>query len=133
LRGYARSLARADFDCGHAQRQARVMSEADGAFDWRGASHGRSGARDEGRDCAPGEYPYTPATRSISEWIADGAIGRVREVHNWSSRPYWPQGVDRPKESQTPPQNLNWDLWVGPAPMRPYNKAYLPFVWRGWY
>jgi len=81
----------------------------------------------------PVNNPYTPATRSISDWIADGAIGRVREVHNWSSRPYWPQGIDRPKESQPAPQNLNWDLWVGPAPMRPYNKAYLPFVWRGWY
>jgi predicted dehydrogenase len=81
----------------------------------------------------PVNNPYTPATQAISEWIADGAIGRVREVHNWSSRPYWPQGIDRPTGEQPAPQNLNWDLWVGPAPMRPYNKAYLPFVWRGWY
>jgi predicted dehydrogenase len=81
----------------------------------------------------PVNNPYAPVTQTISEWIADGAIGRVREVHNWSSRPYWPQGVERPKESQPTPQNLNWDMWVGPAPMRPYNKAYLPFVWRGWY
>ncbi len=81
----------------------------------------------------PVNNPYTPATQTISEWIADGAIGRVREVHNWSSRPYWPQGVERPKEAMPVPNNLNWDMWVGPAPMRPYNKAYLPFVWRGWY
>jgi predicted dehydrogenase len=81
----------------------------------------------------PVNNPYTPASKTISEWIADGAIGRVREVHNWSSRPYWPQAVERPKEAESVPQNLNWDLWVGPAPMRPYNKAYLPFVWRGWY
>jgi predicted dehydrogenase len=81
----------------------------------------------------PVNNPYTPTTQTISEWIADGAIGRVREVHNWSSRPYWPQGIDRPPEAQPAPQNLNWDLWVGPAPMRPFNKAYLPFVWRGWY
>jgi predicted dehydrogenase len=77
--------------------------------------------------------PYSPATQTISQWLADGAIGRVREVHNWSSRPYWPQGVDRPKQPQPVPPHLNWDLWVGPAPMRPYHKAYLPFVWRGWY
>lgn len=77
--------------------------------------------------------PSSTSTRIISEWIADGAIGPVREVHNWSSRPYWPQGVDRPKEAQPAPSNLDWDLWLGPAPMRPYNKAYLPFVWRGWY
>jgi predicted dehydrogenase len=77
--------------------------------------------------------PSSQSTKMISEWLADGAIGRVREVHNWSSRPFWPQGVDRPKEEERVPSNLNWDLWVGPAPMRPYNKAYLPFVWRGWY
>ena len=81
----------------------------------------------------PVNNPYSSATQTIAEWVADGAIGRVREVHNWSSRPYWPQGVDRPKENQPVPENLNWDMWVGPAPTRPYNKAYLPFVWRGWY
>jgi len=81
----------------------------------------------------PVNNPYNANTQLISDWIADGAIGRVREVHNWSSRPYWPQAVERPKEAMPVPQHLNWDLWVGPAPMRPYNKAYLPFVWRGWY
>ncbi len=77
--------------------------------------------------------PSSEVTRVLSEWIADGAIGAVREVHNWSSRPYWPQGVDRPAETQTVPEGLDWDMWLGPAPARPYNKAYLPFVWRGWY
>ncbi len=77
--------------------------------------------------------PGTPQTRQIAGWIAAGAIGPVREVHNWSSRPYWPQGVDRPKDEQPVPAGLDWDFWLGPAPGRPYNKAYLPFVWRGWY
>ena len=77
--------------------------------------------------------PSTPQTRQIAAWIADGAIGTVREVHNWSGRPYWPQGVERPKQEQPVPANLDWDMWLGPAPVRPYNKAYLPFVWRGWY
>ncbi len=81
----------------------------------------------------PVNNPSSADTRLISEWIADGAIGRLREVHNWSSRPYWPQGVDRPKDTQPVPSGLDWDLWLGPAPWRPYNKAYLPFVWRGWY
>jgi predicted dehydrogenase len=76
--------------------------------------------------------PSTEATRLISGWLAGGAIGRVREVHNWSSRPYWPQGVERPQEAMPAPAGLDWDLWVGPAPWRPYHKAYLPFVWRGW-
>lgn len=77
--------------------------------------------------------PTTDNTKLIKSWINDGAIGRVREVHNWSSRPYWPQGVSRPAASQSVPDGLDWNLWLGPAPERPFNKAYLPFVWRGWF
>lgn len=77
--------------------------------------------------------PSSDSTRLISQWLADGAIGSVREVHNWSSRPFWPQGVDRPQEAQPVPDGLDWDLWLGPAPARPFHSAYLPFVWRGWY
>jgi len=72
------------------------------------------------------------ATRLLCEWIWDGAIGPVREVNNWSSRPFWPQGLERPKEAEAVPEGLDWDLWLGPAPERPFNHAYLPFVWRGW-
>ena len=72
------------------------------------------------------------STRQLCEWIWDGAIGPVREVKNWSSRPFWPQGVERPKETEPVPEGLDWDLWLGPAPQRPFNHAYLPFVWRGW-
>jgi predicted dehydrogenase len=72
------------------------------------------------------------ATRLLCEWIWDGAIGPVREVHNWSNRPFWPQGIERPKETQPVPDGLDWDLWLGPAPERSFNQAYLPFVWRGW-
>ena len=71
-------------------------------------------------------------TRLLCEWIWDGAIGPVREVVNWSSRPFWPQGVERPKEAEPGPQGLDWDLWLGPAPERPFDHAYVPFVWRGW-
>ncbi len=72
-------------------------------------------------------------TRRLCEWIWDGAIGPVRQVINWSSRPFWPQGVDRPKETESVPAGLDWNLWLGPAPERPFNHVYLPFVWRGWY
>ena len=77
--------------------------------------------------------PSSRWTRTIAAWLGDGAIGRVREVHNWSSRPYWPQGVTRPSGTPPVPAGLDWNMWVGPAPMRPYHPAYLPFVWRGWY
>ncbi len=73
------------------------------------------------------------ATRLLSEWIGAGVIGPVREVHNWSSRPFWPQGIERPSETEPVPEGLHWDLWLGPAPNRPYHSVYQPFVWRGWF
>jgi predicted dehydrogenase len=77
--------------------------------------------------------PSTEPTRIIAEWLADGAIGTVHEVHNWSSRPFWPQGVGRPENADPIPEGLDWDMWLGPAAERPFSKAYLPFVWRGWH
>jgi predicted dehydrogenase len=86
--------------------------------------------------------------RLLCETIWDGAIGPVREVHIWTDRPlngtnkwYWPQGVGRPEGEDPVPETLNWDLWIGPAPMRPYKAnpdnpqvgIYNPFVWRGWW
>jgi predicted dehydrogenase len=70
--------------------------------------------------------------RLIEEWIADGAIGEVHEVHCWTNRPIWPQGMPRPTDVPPLPEGLDWDLWIGPAPMRPYNVAYHPFSWRSW-
>src|SRR2546425_7930750 len=63
------------------------------------------------------------ATRLLCEWIWDGAIGPVREVSNWSSRPYWPQGLERPKNAEPIPDGLDWDLWLGPAPERSFNRS----------
>jgi len=72
--------------------------------------------------------------RNICEWIWAGVIGEVREVHAWTNRPVWPQGIDRPKGEDPIPDTLDWDLWIGPAPMRPYVKGvYNPFSWRGWW
>jgi predicted dehydrogenase len=71
--------------------------------------------------------------RQVCEWIWNGEIGEVREVHAWTDRPIWPQGLQRPKEVMTPPDTLDWDLFVGPAPMRPYHEAYTPWSWRGWW
>jgi predicted dehydrogenase len=69
----------------------------------------------------------------LQEWIAAGAIGPVRRVQNWSTRPFWPQGIPRPQTSDPVPDGLDWDLWLGPAPERPYSHEYQPFIWRGWY
>jgi len=74
-------------------------------------------------------------TRLFCEWVADGAIGNIREAHAWTDRPagWWPQAVDRPTETPPVPDTLDWDLFLGPAPVRPYNPIYTPFKWRGWY
>jgi predicted dehydrogenase len=71
--------------------------------------------------------------RLINEWIWDGAIGNVREVHVWTNRPIWPQGIDAPEEIPSVPSTLDWNLWLGPAPFRPYHPDYMPFRWRGWW
>ncbi len=79
--------------------------------------------------------------RLICEWIADGAIGAIREVDAWCSLSYYPFGhADwsspwdrRPKDTPPVPATLNWDLWLGPAPQRPYHPAYHPRVWRCWW
>ncbi len=71
--------------------------------------------------------------RFICEWIWDGALGSVREVDIWTDRPHWPQGVDRPLETPPVPNYLDWDSWIGPAPMRPYHPTYHPYTWKGWY
>jgi predicted dehydrogenase len=71
--------------------------------------------------------------RLVCEWIWDGAIGPVREVHAWTNRPIWPQGTDRPADIPPIPDTLDWNLWLGPAPERAYHPAYLPFDWRGWW
>jgi len=71
-------------------------------------------------------------TRLTVEMVRSGLIGEITEVHTWTDRPIWPQGIERPAKSDPIPKNLNWDLWLGPAPERPFNNAYHPFKWRGW-
>src|SRR5688572_26933168 len=72
-------------------------------------------------------------TRQSGEWIEAGAIGKVSEIHYWTNRPIWPQAIERPSESHHTPEWLDWDLFLGPAPLRPYHPAYHPFNWRGWW
>ena len=74
-------------------------------------------------------------TRRLREVLATGIIGPVHEVHQWTDRPlgWWPQGIDRPRETPKVPDHIKWDLWLGPAPARAYNPIYHPFRWRGWW
>ncbi len=112
----------------HTVREARMLAEA---------AREAKVATQMGNQGQAGEE-----VRLLCETIWDGAIGQVREVHVWTDRPlngtnnwYWPQGVGRPGGQDPVPETLDWDLWIGPAPMRPYvgNRVYHPFVWRGWW
>lgn len=73
--------------------------------------------------------------RVLCEFIWNDAIGPVRQVHGWSNRypRISPRGIPRPTETPAVPPTLNWDLWLGPAPARPYHPCYAPFTWRGWW
>jgi len=71
--------------------------------------------------------------RRAVELIRAGVVGPIHEVHVWTNRPIWPQGQWAPTESKPVPKTLDWDLWLGTAPERPYNPAYCPFAWRGWW
>ncbi len=73
--------------------------------------------------------------RLICEYIWSGAIGKVREIHSWSNRrpDISPRQIPRPKDTPPVPPHLDWDLWLGPAPERPYHPSYHPFAWRGWW
>ena len=105
----------------HSVHEARVLTEA--AREYKVVTQmGNQGHSGDG-------------TRMICEWLWDGVIGDVTEVHAWTNRPVWPQGieVDRPQETPPIPSTLNWDSWIGPAAYRPYHPAYLPEKWRGWW
>ncbi len=75
------------------------------------------------------------SSRVLCEMIRDRAIGDVREIHGWSNRypRISPRGIARPGDAPAVPDGLDWDLWLGPAPQRPYHPAYHPFTWRGWW
>ncbi|MCC6488590.1 MAG: Gfo/Idh/MocA family oxidoreductase [Candidatus Hydrogenedentes bacterium] len=109
----------------HTVHEARVLAKA---------------AREKGVATQMGNQGMAfDGNRLITEWLQAGAIGPVREVHAWSDRPthygklMWAQGMERPTDTPPVPATLDWDLWLGPAPERPYHPAYAPFVWRGWW
>ena len=69
----------------------------------------------------------------VMAWIKGGAIGTLREVHNWTNRPVWPQYTNLPTDAPPIPNGFDWDLWLGPEAERPYSPNYTHMVFRGWY
>lgn len=76
-----------------------------------------------------------PGYLRLVELLRTRAVGEIRDVHVITDRPgrWWPQGLNRPSDSPALPANMQWDLWLGPAAERPWNPAYAPFRWRGWW
>ena len=75
-----------------------------------------------------------PEFYQLQDWLHSGVIGTVREVHNWSNRPVWPQGwLEYPQEKMKVPKGMDWDLWLGPVPDMPYHLDLTHALFRGWY
>jgi hypothetical protein len=74
-----------------------------------------------------------PDNLKIKKWLTDGSIGKLKEIHNWSNRPVWPQWQENPTDTPPVPEGMNWQLWLGPVPDRPYHPNYTHAVFRGWY
>jgi predicted dehydrogenase len=79
------------------------------------------------------QYASADPVRRAKEIIDAGMIGDVTRVQTWTNRPVWPQGIPTPTGKHPVPPELDWDLWLGPAPRIDFNPAYLPFNWRGWW
>ena len=105
----------------HSVYEARVLTEAARKYKVK-TQMGNQGHSGDG-------------ARLVYEWVNGGAIGQVHEVHCWTNRPVWPQGVEvgRPIETPAVPDGFEWDRWIGPAPMRAYHPAYHPNKWRAWW
>jgi predicted dehydrogenase len=78
------------------------------------------------------QYTAHSSLRRAAAVVRSGALGALKEVHVWTNRPIWPQGGPRPKSALCP-AHVDWNLWLGPAPLRPYANGYHPFAWRGWW
>ncbi|MGE4180024.1 MAG: Gfo/Idh/MocA family protein, partial [Limisphaerales bacterium] len=91
-------------------------------------------ARETGAATQMGNQGHSGAgIRQTVEWLRDGAIGEVKEIHAWSDAGRWVTGRGRPKETPPVPAGMNWDLWLGPRDPRPYHGDYAPFNWRAWW
>ncbi|RYZ33263.1 MAG: gfo/Idh/MocA family oxidoreductase, partial [Sphingobacteriales bacterium] len=78
-------------------------------------------------------WDFNGSMAPIMEWINAGAIGTLREVHNWTNRPVWPQYPEKPTDTPPVPEGFDWDLWLGPEAERPYHPHYTHMTFRGWY
>ena len=104
----------------HSVYEARLLTKLAEAHPEVVTQMGNQGSSDEGTDL-------------VTEWIWNGEIGEVTRVDCATNRPIWPQGLNTPEKVDKVPKTMNWDLFIGPAKMRPFNMTYHPWNWRGWW
>ena len=104
----------------HSIYEARLLTKLAEAHPEVVTQMGNQGSSDEGTDL-------------VTEWIWNGEIGEVTRVDCATNRPIWPQGLNTPEKVDKVPKTMNWDLFIGPAKMRPFNMTYHPWNWRGWW
>ncbi|AOW21522.1 Gfo/Idh/MocA family protein [Urechidicola croceus] len=103
----------------HNIKEARILTKA--ASTYKSVTQmGNQGASGDG-------------VKQMTKWFDSGIIGSVNEVHVWTNRPVWPQGIPTPTEKVKMIDGLAWDSWIGPAEMVDYHPLYHPFKWRGWW
>ena len=131
---HARPSTRQHQHLGPEEGQGGNLAQAGGERAVRGAARR---CRRHAQSAAPSHllaYSNRPDRHTLAAWIDAGVIGTVREVHNWTNRPFWPQGMQEYHTSGPPvPAGFNWTLWQGPEPDRPYHPRYTFAVYRGWY
>jgi predicted dehydrogenase len=103
----------------HSVYEARMLAEAEKKYKVV-TQMGNQGASGDG-------------VRMMQEWYKAGLIGRAHTIYVWTNRPVWPQGMGKPKKVAPIPAELDWDLWLGPAPFEEYKDGYVPFNWRGYW
>lgn len=103
----------------HSVYEARMLAEAEKKYKVV-TQMGNQGASGDG-------------VRLMQEWYNAGLIGRAQTIYVWTNRPVWPQGMGKPKKVAPVPAELDWDLWLGPAPYEDYKDGYVPFNWRGYW
>lgn len=103
----------------HDIHEARMLTEAAKKYQVV-TQMGNQGASGEG-------------VRKLADWLDAGLIGKVHTVYCWTNRPVWPQGISWPSTGGHIPAALDWDLWLGSAPFKPYVEKLVPFNWRGWW
>lgn len=103
----------------HSVYEARMLAEAEKKYKVV-TQMGNQGASGEG-------------VRLMQEWYNAGLIGHAHTIYVWTNRPVWPQGMGKPKKVAPVPAELDWDLWLGPAPYEDYKDGYVPFSWRGYW